>query len=77
MAFESSVVPEDWRSVAIVPLYQGKGEKSECRNYRGISLLSVVGNIYSEVLVDRVFRMNECLIDDERGWMRAGRGCVD
>ena len=42
MEFESSVVPEDWRSVVIVPLYKGKGERTECKNYRGISLLSVI-----------------------------------
>ena len=30
MAFESGVVPEDWSAV-IVPLYKGKGEKSECK----------------------------------------------
>ena len=33
MAFESDVVPEDWRSAGIVPMYKGKGEKSECKNY--------------------------------------------
>ena len=27
MAFESGVVPEDWRSAVIVPLYKGKGER--------------------------------------------------
>ena len=26
MAFESGVVPEDWISAVIVPLYKGKGE---------------------------------------------------
>ena len=35
MAFESGVVPEDWRSTVIVPLYKGKGWRSECKNYRG------------------------------------------
>ena len=30
MAFESGVVPEDWRSDMIVPLYKGKGERTEC-----------------------------------------------
>ena len=25
MAFESGVVPEDWRYAVIVPLYKGKG----------------------------------------------------
>ena len=43
MAFESVEVPKDWRSAVIIPLYKGKGERTECKNYRGISLLSVVG----------------------------------
>ena len=38
MAFESSVVPEDYRSALIVPLYKGKGERTVCKNFRGISL---------------------------------------
>ena len=32
MAFESGVLPEDWSSAVIVPLYKGKGEKTECNN---------------------------------------------
>ena len=36
MAFESVVVPEDWRSPVIVALYKGRGERSECKNLRGI-----------------------------------------
>ena len=76
MAFESGVVPEDWRSAAIVTLYKGKGEKTECKNYRGINL-SVVGNMYAGVLVDRVHRVTGGLIDDEQGNFRAGKGCVD
>ena len=49
MAFESDVVLEDWRSAVIVPLYKGKGERTECKNYRGISLLSMVGKIYAGI----------------------------
>ena len=26
MVFESGVVPKNWRSIVIVPLYKGKGE---------------------------------------------------
>ena len=65
MAFESSVVPEYRRSAVIVPLYKGKGERTKCKNYRGISLLSVVGKIYAGILVDRVFRVTGFFIDDE------------
>ena len=54
MAFNSGVVPEYWRSAVIILLYKGKGEMSECKNYRGISLLSMVGKIYAGVLVDKV-----------------------
>ena len=39
MVFESGVVTESWRSAVTVPLYKGKGERIECKNGRGISLL--------------------------------------
>ena len=39
IVFERGVVLEDWRSVVGVPLYSGKRERTECSNYRGISLL--------------------------------------
>ena len=42
MAFESGVLNEDWRSALIVPLYKDKEERTECKKYGGISLLSVV-----------------------------------
>ena len=31
-AFEGGVVPEDWRSAVIVPLYKGKGNRNEFKN---------------------------------------------
>ena len=43
----------------IVPLSKGKGERTECKSYIGISLLSVVGKIYVGILVDRICRVME------------------
>ena len=63
-AFESSGVPEDWRSAVI----------AECKNYRGISL-TVFRKIYAGILVDRVCTVIRGLIDDEQGGFRAERGC--
>ena len=36
-------MPTDWKDGIIVSLYKGKGQKSECSNYRPITLLSVPG----------------------------------
>ena len=44
----------DWRGACIVPLYKGKVDKCECRNSRGISLLSVVGKLFGRVLIKTV-----------------------
>ena len=77
MAFESGLVPEDWRYVLIVPLYKGKGERTESKNCRGIGLLRVVEKIYAGILVNRVRRMTEGLIDDDQGGFRSGRGYLD
>ena len=38
--FKSGVVPEEWRSAVTIPLSKGKGERTDYKNYRGISLLS-------------------------------------
>ena len=47
MVFESGVVPDDWRSATIFLRYKGKREKTECKNYKSISLLGVTGKILS------------------------------
>ena len=77
MGFENGIVPEDWRSAVVVPLYKSKGERNECNNYRGISLLSMVGKIYAGILINRVCRVTRGLIDGEPGGFREGRGCVE
>src|SRR5678815_4221110 len=76
-AFMEGIVPRDGRRAVIVPLYKGKGDKGNIRNYRGISLLSVIGKIYAGILVERVRRVTEGLIGEEQGAFRSGRGCVD
>ena len=61
----------------IVPVYKVKGERTECKNYRGVCLITVIGKIYVEILVDRIRRVTGGLTDDEQGGFRAGKGCID
>ena len=58
-------------------LYKNKGKKTECKNYRGISLLRVVGKIYVRILVDRAPRVTEGLIDDEQSDFKSRTGYID
>ena len=47
------------RDAKIITLYKNKGERSNCNNYRGISLLSIVGKVYAWVLLICLQRLAE------------------
>jgi len=47
-------MPTDWKDGIIVTLYKGKGPKSECSNYRPITLLSVPMKIFAHVILARL-----------------------
>ena len=68
--------PHEWRKAIIVPICN-KGSRDECGNYRGISLLSVVGKIYARVVCDRLRLLTDVLLTDEQGGFRVRRVCVD
>jgi hypothetical protein len=46
-------LPEQWNESIIVPVHK-KGDKTECNNYRGISLLSTSYKIVSNILLSRL-----------------------
>ena len=77
LSFNMGVVPMDCCGACIVPLYKGKGDKCECSNSRGISLLSVVGKLFCRVLIKKVRAGTECTIGEEQCGFRQGRGCMD
>ena len=77
LSFDMGVIHMDWRGACIVPLCKGKGDKCECSNSRGISLLSVVGKLFGRVLIKRVRASTECAIGEKQCGFRQGRGCMD
>ena len=48
-----------------------------CGNYRGISLLRIVGKIYGRVLINRIREGTDGCLREEQCGFREGRGCVD
>ena len=51
--FESSYFPSAWSIGEIIPLHK-KGDKSNVDNYRGITLLSTVGKLFTRILNKRL-----------------------
>ena len=39
------------RDANIVTLYKNKGDRSDCNNYRGISLFNIVGKLFAKVVL--------------------------
>jgi hypothetical protein len=57
-------LPEQWKE-SIVPIYK-KGDKTDCSNYRGISLLSTTYKILSNILMSRLTPCAEKIIGDHQ-----------
>ena len=65
------------RDTTIVTLYKNKEERSDCINYRGISLLSVVGKVYARVLLVKLQKLAERVYPESQCGFRAGRYTID
>ena len=70
-------VPNDWMRTVIVLIYKGKGDRRKCKNYRGVSLLSIPGKVYGRILIGKVRSLTEGLIGEEQCGFRSGRGCIN
>ena len=52
-AWEVGSVPPSWKDASIVTIYK-KGDRTDCGNCRGISLLSIAGKIFARILLNRL-----------------------
>ena len=76
--WEQGKLPQDLRDAIIITLYKNKGEKSDCTNYRGITLLSVAGKILARVLLNRLVpAVAEPHLPESQCGFRSNRGTTD
>ena len=52
-------MPQDTRDAKIITLFQNKGERSDCNNYRVISLHSVIGKVFAKVILIELHKLAE------------------
>ena len=75
--WEEGTVPQDMRDAKIIKLYKNKGDRSDCNNYRGISLLSVVGKAFARVILNRLQLLAERVYPEAQCGFRAARSTID
>ena len=69
-------MPKGWESGIVMPLFK-KGNRMDLDIYRGITLMDVVGKVFSGILRNRLEKFYEGRIVEEQAGFRKGRGCVD
>jgi len=69
-------MPEEWKESILVPIYK-KGDKTDCNNYRGISLLPTTNKILSNILISRLSPYTEEIIGDHQYGFRSNKSTID
>ena len=78
--FDSGIFPTQWLCGDIVPIYKNKGNITDPKNYRPITLLCCLGKVFTSVINERLnnysnaakiilenqagFRKNYCTVDN-------------
>ena len=67
---------EEWKQSIIVPIHK-KGDKTDCNNYRGISLLPNTYKILSNILLSRLSPYAKEIIGDHQCGFRRKSSTMD
>ena len=69
-------LPGEWKELIIVPIHK-KGDKTDCNNYRGMSLLPTMYKILSNILLSRLIAYAEEIIGDQQCGFQRNRSTTD
>ena len=77
MTITSGQVPQDMWDAKIVTLYKYKGDRGDCINYHGISLLSIVGKVFARVVLTRLQVLADRVYPECQCGFSSGRSNID
>ena len=75
--WQEGAVPQNTWDAKIITLFKNKGERSDFNNYRGISLLSVIGKVIAKVILIRQQKLAERVDPESQCGFRAERWTID
>ena len=74
--WRSERVPTEWSASTCVPVFK-KGNRADCKNYRGINLLCTAAKVLESIIADRLQLWREAVGREQQTGFRRGRGCTD
>ena len=74
--WQEGAVPQDMRDSKIITLYQNKGERNDCNNYRGISLLGIVSKVFARFILIRLQKLAERIYPESQCGFLAERSTI-
>ena len=76
--YDNCAYPDAWCKGVIVPIYK-KGNKQDAANYRGVTLVNVLGKIFSLILRNRINKWceSEQVFNSSQFGFRDGRSTAD
>ena len=58
---KESCFPDCWKVSSVVPVFKNVGERSAAKNYRHVSLLSVISKVFEKLVNNRIVdRLEKC-----------------
>ena len=79
MCLKESCFPDCWKVSSVVPVFKNVGERSTAKNYRPVSLLSVVSKVFEKLVNNRIIEYLEkgVLFSDFQYGFRSSQSTVD
>ena len=81
--WKDGIAPMEWRQSIIIPIWKRKGDRRECSQYRGISLLSQPSKVFARILEKRIRYIVESQkyyksqLSKNQFGIRKNKGCSD
>ena len=76
--WSAKCLPQQWKNANIILVHKQKGDRAECGNSRGISLLSVAGKVLAKIMLTRLLEhIVDLVLPESQCGFRRGCSTID
>ena len=76
--WSATCLPQQWKDANIILVHKQIGDRAECGNSRGISLLSVAGKVLAKIMLTRLLEhIVDLVLPESQCGFRRGRSTIE